>query len=680
MRFVRYFTPAARDAYEMIHFRPRVAEGDGFDAPLEHPEGWPLQAVEMLADEAACSALPPVEKAIEENTVPSWLWRRSQAALVGGYEASVRHVFDRVAGAAAYRGWKLGLFAGEEDVRAFYDDARYALATRLLSFEPRLLATVGVEWAYGVTLSAVAAPVAADSRRVDVTNDMIDAVVSGRRDRKHVADWQKLIAARARAGQVSLHFADTEAQWEIPAQHAAAARINLLPLRHTDGTVNSDAVRHLVRLAVLLADLNDLPAPALAIGHANLAALLMALALPFDSDAARATASAIAGVMTAEAFAVSAELAALRGAAPAFAAHRESCLRALRNHRRAAYGEHNDYEKIAVTPLPLALAAGPDLALSAAVRTGWDKVLELAQAHGLRHVQLTGQVESPTLTEFMACDSAGFAPLAHLCQSDSEDRPERVLHASVGEALARLGYNDAETAAIARHVTGYGTLAGAPAINPEVLRKHKMTDDAIERVESYLPHARHLRHALTVWNVGPEWVRKKLKVSAAKLEDMAFNLPQALGFSAAEVDAANAWVYGHDTLDTAPGLKAAHRHVFATASLLPVEAVIRMAAAAQGFVSGDTALTLRLPVGLASERFEKLLLDAWRHGVKALTIVFDAALPPENARRLPKRKQTSAVFQNVAAPSLPRRSSRRSARTGLVARAKSGRTSPAKAH
>jgi ribonucleoside-diphosphate reductase alpha chain len=71
--------------------------------------------------------------------VPEFLWRSvpDEAALadlpegerfVG--ETSARQVFDRLAGAWAYWGWKGGYFTTEADARAYFDEMRFMLAAR----------------------------------------------------------------------------------------------------------------------------------------------------------------------------------------------------------------------------------------------------------------------------------------------------------------------------------------------------------------------------------------------------------------------------------------------------------------------------------------------------------------------------------------------------------------------
>jgi ribonucleoside-diphosphate reductase alpha chain len=421
--------------------------------------------------------------------------------------------------------------------------------------------------------------------------------------------------------------------------------------------VNIGSLRHATRILVILLDLQDNRAEALEIGLANLAMLLMALGLPYDGDAARATTAALAAIVTAEAYATSAELAALRGSTPAFAANHETVMRLLRNHRRAAYGDTNDYEKISVLPMPLSLQRCPDLALAAAAQRAWDEALERAKQHGLRHTHVTGLFASPALTLAMECSALGIAPAPSLKTMRRGDDIEKKLHPSVMEALARLGYARAEQNSIARHIGGAGTLDKAPAINHAALRKLKFDSAALHRIENYLPHVNDIRLAFTPWILGEGFCVKTLKIPAKKVQEPGFDLLRHLGFAAEDIAAANAFCYGHDTARGAPGLRAKDAAVFTSGKTVSAEAQIRMAAAVQGFVSGDVALSLILPADAANGISEKLLLGAWRHGLKTITLVCDAQPAAPKAARKTLKAQLK-TFLHTSQPALPTRNLR----------------------
>ena len=85
----------------------------------------------------------------------------------------------------------------------------------------------------------------------------------------------------------------------------------------------------------------------LGLGFANLGGLLMAAGLPYDSEEGRALSGAISALMTGTSYATSAEMAAELGAFAGYEKNAEHMLRVMRNHRRAAHGEIDGYERSA---------------------------------------------------------------------------------------------------------------------------------------------------------------------------------------------------------------------------------------------------------------------------------------------------------------------------------------------
>lgn len=677
-RTARLLSRKDRDIYADIHFEAPEPVGDEATPALECPSGWSAEAAAVLA-EALCRALPARTRAIEENTVPSWLWRRAAQGTGRTEETGARQIFDRAAGSAVYAGWKQNLFSDEADARAMYDELRALLIQRLVAFEPAFLASLGLDWAYGLEENGKVSARETAPRSIDIPNTMIDALVRGTAGKALRARRQKLWP-RAEADSVTLRLSDIAGDWGTPAAPGIRASLDLLGFRHNDGWVNVGALRHAVRLIVILLDLHG--AEALEIGFHNLAPLLMALALPYDSAQGRSVAAAISAIISAEAYATSAELAGLRGPSAEYLANRETVLRSLRNRRRAAYGDRNDYEKISVLPAPLLLEHAPDLALVATAQRRWEDALQLARQHGLRQTQVTTLFASPALTVFAESAAQGAAPMAALTltRPAGPDLFRREADPSIAEALTRLNYDKVDSGAVLRHIAGSGTLDRAPAINHAALRAKGFDEAAIARVEDYLCYANDIRLAFTPWILGEDFCRKKLKIPAAKLANPRFELLKHLGFSAADIAAANAFVYGHGIAKGAHGLRQAHAAIFARGDEIAPEARIRMAAAVQSFISGDAGLEIALPANSTAEKNEALLLAAWRQGVKSLRVRYDVEIEARKeapAKRAGK-KDSPATFLHTQPPAaLPARRIRPKAGSGVVSLRGKHKSAPA---
>ncbi|MCA0452244.1 MAG: vitamin B12-dependent ribonucleotide reductase, partial [Proteobacteria bacterium] len=167
MRIERRFTTDGADAYASIAFtttNSEIKNPDGsvvFQAKdIEVPAGWSQVACDVLAQKYFRKrGLPAALKAVEENDVPSWLWRKKaddaalaklpeNARIVG--ENSAKQVFDRLAGTWTYWGWKGGYFDSEADARAYFDEMRYMLAAQIAAPNSPQWFNTGLHWAYGI--------------------------------------------------------------------------------------------------------------------------------------------------------------------------------------------------------------------------------------------------------------------------------------------------------------------------------------------------------------------------------------------------------------------------------------------------------------------------------------------------------------------------------------------------
>jgi ribonucleoside-diphosphate reductase alpha chain len=167
MRFERRYTTAGQSPYTGIAFRKALSEIRNPDGSvvfrldgIDVPESWSQVASDVLAQKYFRKAGVPARlKKVEENDVPSFLWRSvaDEAALAElpeeeriGSESSATQVFDRLAGCWTYWGWKGRYFSSEEDASAFYDELRYMLAKQMVAPNSPQWFNTGLHWAYGI--------------------------------------------------------------------------------------------------------------------------------------------------------------------------------------------------------------------------------------------------------------------------------------------------------------------------------------------------------------------------------------------------------------------------------------------------------------------------------------------------------------------------------------------------
>ncbi|MEM8692213.1 MAG: vitamin B12-dependent ribonucleotide reductase [Pseudomonadota bacterium] len=159
MKIERKFTRSGQDAYAELDFVTTLSEIRNPDGTVvfrldevEVPARWSQVASDVIAQKYFRKAgVPSKLQKVKEKDVPEFLWRSvpAKGAEMGG-ETSSKQVFDRLAGAWAYWGWKGGYFSTEEDARAYYDEMRHMLATQRAAPNSPQWFNTGLHWAYGI--------------------------------------------------------------------------------------------------------------------------------------------------------------------------------------------------------------------------------------------------------------------------------------------------------------------------------------------------------------------------------------------------------------------------------------------------------------------------------------------------------------------------------------------------
>ncbi|MGE3620722.1 MAG: vitamin B12-dependent ribonucleotide reductase [Acidimicrobiia bacterium] len=194
----------------------------------------------------------------------------------------------------------------------------------------------------------------------------------------------------------------------------------------------------------------------LGLGYANLGATLMALGLPYDSDAGRAYAAAITSLMTGHAYATSARTAGRMGPFAGYEENKEHMLGVLELHRQAA--SEIDEELV------------PAELLSAAQEC-WDVACDLAADVGVRNSQASVLAPTGTIGLMMDCDTTGIEPDLGLVKIKNlvGGGTMSIVNQTVPRALRRLGYTEAQVEAIVAYIDEHKSIVGAPGLAPEHL-------------------------------------------------------------------------------------------------------------------------------------------------------------------------------------------------------------------
>ena len=159
MKIKRQFTTAGKCAYQDINFTSTSSEIKNPDGSIvfqldnvEVPTNWSQVASDVIAQKYFRKAgVPTKTEKVKEKDVPEFLWRSipaSDSSFTG--ETSSKQVFDRLAGAWSYWGWKGGYFTHEKDAQTYFDEMRYMLATQMAAPNSPQWFNTGLHWAYGI--------------------------------------------------------------------------------------------------------------------------------------------------------------------------------------------------------------------------------------------------------------------------------------------------------------------------------------------------------------------------------------------------------------------------------------------------------------------------------------------------------------------------------------------------
>jgi ribonucleoside-diphosphate reductase alpha chain len=426
------------------------------------------------------------------------------------------------------------------------------------------------------------------------------------------------------------------------------ASMNLLQF-FRDGAFDAESYVHATRLWTVTLEISVMMAQfpskeiaqlsyefrTLGLGYANIGGLLMNMGLGYDSDEGRAMCGALTAIMTGVAYATSAEMASELGAFAGYGRNREHMLRVIRNHRNAAHGNADGYEKLAIKPVPLDLANCPDARLVELAKASWDEALALGEKHGYRNAQSTVIAPTGTIGLVMDCDTTGIEPDFALVKFKklAGGGYFKIINQSVPAALEKLGYGSAQIEEIVSYAVGHGTIGNAPGINHTSLVGHGFGPNELQKVDAALGSAFDIRFVFNQWTLGAEFCTNVLGIPAEKLNDPTFDMLAHLGYSKADIEAANDHVCGTMTLEGAPHLKPEHLNVFDCANpcgkkgkrYLSVDSHIYMMAAAQSFISGAISKTINMPNDATIEDCQKAYELSWSLGVKANALYRDGS-------------------------------------------------------
>jgi len=426
------------------------------------------------------------------------------------------------------------------------------------------------------------------------------------------------------------------------------ASINLIKFKGKGVTFDVPAFEHACHLWTITLEISVLMAQfpskeiarksymyrTLGLGYANIGGLLMASGIAYDSEEGRATAGAVAALLSAVAYGTSAKMAKNLGAFSEYDKNKKPMLRVIKNHRRASEGR-TDFDGLRVAPPALNVDACPYGGLTQAAVKRWKRAEADGKKHGYRNAQVSVIAPTGTIGLIMDCDTTGIEPDFALVKFKklAGGGHFKIINRSVPSALVALGYSKRQVADIENYALGSGSLSGSTAISLEDLKSRGFDDERLAIVEGAVKDAFDIRFVFNRWTLGEEFCKDGLGLTTEQLEASGNDLLPVLGFSQDDIEAANVFCSGAMTLEGAPHLKAADLPVFDCAMpcgrigtrSLSVDAHILMMAAAQPFISGAISKTVNMPSTATIDECTEVYNSAWNLGLKAIALYRDGS-------------------------------------------------------
>ncbi|MDH5720504.1 MAG: vitamin B12-dependent ribonucleotide reductase [Spirochaetia bacterium] len=373
----------------------------------------------------------------------------------------------------------------------------------------------------------------------------------------------------------------------------------------------------------------------LGLGYANLGSLLMVSGIPYNSMAANAITGCLSAIMTAVSYKTSAEMAKELGAFEGYKRNKESMLRVMRNHKRAAYSsDAKEFEGLSVLPTGISEKAAPQYLLDEAKKS-WDEAVQWGEQYGYRNAQTTAIAPTGTIGLLMDCDTTGIEPDYALVKYKTLAGGGyfKIVNKSVPQALSKLGYAKDEITKIQEYMIGSGTFENAPYINTKTLTEAGFDLATIEKMEKALSTAFDLSYVVNRWVVEDSFLINNLNISEEMFKDPSFDLLRHLGFSDEQIQKASEVICGTMMIEGAPFIKKEHLAVFDCAQkcgktgkrYIPYQAHIQIMAAAQPFISGAISKTVNMPHDSSIEDVKNAYLSSWKLMLKSNALYRDGS-------------------------------------------------------
>lgn len=298
------------------------------------------------------------------------------------------------------------------------------------------------------------------------------------------------------------------------------------------------------------------------LGLANAASLLMVMGYPYDSKIGRTLIASLVGILTGYSYYVSSLMSEKAGTFNKYELNKESMLRVIRNHARAAGAIDSAFENLNYEPIKvdskILIEAGLN-EFSETLKESWLNALSFGEKWGYRNAQVSVLAPTGTISFAMDCGSTSIEPFfSHFVYKKlSGGGFMTIVNPVIHDSLKNLNYSDEEIKEIMNYIMKKEN------VDENGVKYEKLIDGKIEGA----PH-----------------LKKE-------------HLP---------------------IFDTANRCGSGSRYIAPMGHVLMVAAITPL-------ISGAISKTVNLPKTATIEDFKNVVLSSWKLGIKGIALYRDSS-------------------------------------------------------
>ena len=241
--------------------------------------------------------------------------------------------------------------------------------------------------------------------------------------------------------------------------------------------------------------------------------------------------------------------------------------------------------------------------------------LKLAKKTGLRNAQSTALFDDDELALRLGVTVGDRFMIDLRAYLESDDG--LLVPTLKGSVIRGLQAVSADWGSVRTYLLGHRELLNSPHINTQSLKSKGLTDFELHRLEETLPFARSLREVISRHTLDVNFIRDIWGLDEAELAAPELDLLAIMGFSAGQIAEAEAYIFGHGSLEALQDIDAAAWTLLVPPSL---KAQLAMRHAIEAFTDAPATAPFAIAWDQGVTEAVKLMSLAAGAGLRAVSV------------------------------------------------------------